>query len=62
MIIGAKKKIDMVCASCSVSSARKLNSVDPTRNRPRSTCRAMLRERNTAGLSQIRNRISTSTT
>ncbi len=61
--IGAKKKIDIVSASCSVSSARKLNMVEPNRKTPRTTCRGRLRDRGTcAGLFQPRNSTSTSTT
>ena len=60
--IGAKKKIDVVSASCSVCSAMKLKMVEPNRNRPRSICAGKLTTRNIAGLRHPLNSTSTSTT
>ena len=62
MTIGAKKKIDVVSASCSVFSAMKLKIVEPNRNTPRSICAGKLTTRNIAGLRQPLNSTSTITT
>jgi len=60
MTTGAKKKIDIVSASCSVSSARKLNRVEPNRKMPRTICLGRLVTRYMPRLFQPRNSTSTS--
>ena len=57
IIMGPKNMIDMASASCNVRSAKKLNTVAPTRNMPRSSCSGRLFTRNVAMLVQLRSRI-----